>query len=143
MKSELMKSKKAIMTAIIVTILIITAGVVVAKSDFFEAYKLGRQMQEQQRNQSKSSEEDKKVLKDLKKIILLPEDVTPTMAVISDIEALKKSHPDFFVSAKNGDRVIAYSNLTIVYDWKANKIINIGPLQLNPPPAVPSQPPRK
>ncbi len=72
---------------------------------------------------------DQKILDQLKTIILLPDDVIPTMAIITDINVLKSNQPVFFAKAKNGDRVIIYPDLAIIYDYETNKIINIGPVQ--------------
>jgi hypothetical protein len=72
---------------------------------------------------------DQKVLAQLKKIILLPDNVTPTMAIVMDAKALEKQQPEFFANAKNNDRLIIYPDLVILYDYNANKIIKIGPVQ--------------
>jgi hypothetical protein len=67
-------------------------------------------------------------LEQLGKIMDLPSEVKPMMAVVNDAEALKKDQPGFFAKAKDGDRVIVYSDLAILYDAKANKIMHIGPV---------------
>lgn len=72
---------------------------------------------------------DQKILAHLKKIILLSDDVAPTMAIVMDAEALKIQQPEFFADVKNGDRLIIYPNLAIIYDYNANKIIKVGPVQ--------------
>lgn len=62
------------------------------------------------------------------KLILLPSDEIPTIATVSDPEALKDQA--FFVDAKKGDKVLIYSNAkrAILYDPEANKIITVAPL---------------
>lgn len=72
--------------------------------------------------------EDIQILAQLKTIILLP-DVTPTMALVTDSNILKKQQPTFFADVKNGDRLIIYPDLAIIYDYEANKIIKIGSIQ--------------
>ncbi len=79
--------------------------------------------------EQKALSDDLKVLAQLKKIILLPDNITPTMAVVVDAEALRKQQPVFFANAKVGDRVILYPDMAIIYDYQANKIIKIGPVQ--------------
>ncbi len=62
------------------------------------------------------------------KLIMLPSDEIPTIATVSDPEALKDQ--SFFVDAKKGDKVLIYSNAkkAILYDPVANKIITVAPL---------------
>jgi len=94
---------------------------------YVKALKLALQIQKQ----TALSKEDKAVLNQLKKIMVLPEDINPTMAVITDVEALKKQQPGFFADVKNGDRLIIYPTQAIVFDAAANKIIKVGPIQFN------------
>jgi hypothetical protein len=62
---------------------------------------------------------------------LLPEGEEPTIATVSDIDAL--SGQEFFSKAKNGDRVLIYteSKLAILYRPTDKKIINIAPVNIN------------
>jgi hypothetical protein len=99
--------------------------VVLQKTGYVDVLKMAYQIKQQQQ----LSAEDKLVLEQLKKLILLPDDVTPTMAVITDVEALKKAQPGFFTNAKNDDRLIIYPDKAILFDVKANKIIQVGPVQ--------------
>jgi hypothetical protein len=72
--------------------------------------------------------EDSQIISRLKTIIILP-DVAPTMALVTDANILKNQQPAFFADVKNGDRLIIYPNLAIIYDYEANKIIKVGPVQ--------------
>ncbi len=58
------------------------------------------------------------------KLIILPADETPTIATVSDPEALKSQ--SFFADAKVGDIVLIYTNAqkAILYDPVLNKIVN-------------------
>jgi hypothetical protein len=80
--------------------------------------------------------EDKKVLDQLKKIMLLPDNITPTMAIITDADILKKQQPDFFANAKNGQRLIVYPDTAIIFDPQTNIIIKAGGIQIVAPPAA-------
>ena len=51
------------------------------------------------------------------------------MAIVTNAETLKSQQPAFFADVKNGDRLIIYPDLVILYDYNANKIIKIGPVQ--------------
>lgn len=87
----------------------------------------------------KTAPQDSQILAKLSTIILLPQGVTPTMAMVTDAGALKKQQPAFFANVKNGDRLIIYpdlptgqAGLAIIYDYQANKIIKVGPVQNAP-----------
>ncbi len=64
------------------------------------------------------------------KLVVLPEGETPTVATVSDVEALK-SQP-FFANAKQGDKVLifAQSRKAILYSVEMNKIIEVAPLNI-------------
>lgn len=74
--------------------------------------------------------EVKSLVQKVGKIAVLPTDETPTVATVSDPEALKGQV--FFVDAKKGDKVLIYSNAkkAILFDPVQNKIINIAPLSV-------------
>lgn len=67
----------------------------------------------------------------LGKLIELPVGEEPTVATVNDAEQLKNQ--PFFTKAKNGYRVILYTNgrLAILYDDVANKIINVGTISVS------------
>lgn len=130
------KNHKKIITIVIGVILVVVgAYFVLSASGYLDALKLGLQVQEQQ----KTSAENKIVLDKLKQIMLLPDDVTPNIVTISKVEELRKNQPGFFDNAKDGDSVIVYQDIAIIYDAKANKIIKIGPV-LSEQPQQPQQP---
>lgn len=62
------------------------------------------------------------------KLIILPENETPTYGTVSDLSKLKNQ--EFFKKAANGDEILIYqqAKLTILYRKSINKIVNIGPL---------------
>ena len=62
------------------------------------------------------------------KLIVLPIGETPTVATVSDPNALTSQA--FFMNAKKGDRVLIYAKAkkAILYDPVLNKIINVAPL---------------
>lgn len=72
--------------------------------------------------------EVKSLVKKVGKLTVLPEGETPTIATVSDPEALRDQA--FFVDSKVGDKVLIYSNAkkAILFDPSANKIVNIAPL---------------
>lgn len=72
--------------------------------------------------------EVKSLVQRIGKIAVLPTDETPTVATVSDPEALKGQA--FFADAKKGDKVLIYSNAkkAILFDPLEGKIVNIAPL---------------
>jgi hypothetical protein len=67
------------------------------------------------------------LLTQIKKHLVLPDNETPTLATITDIEAIKKVQP-FFDKAQNGDKVLVYagSKKAIIYRPQADLIVNVG-----------------
>lgn len=72
--------------------------------------------------------EVKSLVSKVGKLMVLPGGETPTIATVSDPEAL--SDQTFFVDAKKGDKVLIYSGArkAILYSPDFDKIINIAPL---------------
>lgn len=129
-KIKTKSSKKiTVIVACIIVLLIVACGCyfLADRMGYVKAFKMARQYVKQ----TELSKEDKVILEQLKKIMLLPEEETPTMAIIQDVEKLKTQQPGFFTDAKNGDRLIIYPNQAIIFDAVANKIIKVGPVQLN------------
>lgn len=64
------------------------------------------------------------------KLMVLPEDETPTLATVTDVDKLKTQA--FFAKAKNGDKVLIYTEnrLAILYDPVGNKIVAVGTVNL-------------
>lgn len=85
--------------------------------------------------------ESKELLAKLSKLMDLPQGEEPTVATVTNADQIK-SQP-FFAKAKNGDRVILYTNarLAILFDDTANKIINFGTINVgNATPSATTRP---
>lgn len=65
------------------------------------------------------------------KLIALPSDEKPTVASITDIDKLKDQA--FFKNAKNGDKVLIYTNAkkAILYRPEEKRIIDVGAVNIN------------
>lgn len=65
------------------------------------------------------------------KIIELPEDETPTVATVTDLEKVKEQA--FFRNAQNGDKVLIFTNAkkAFLYRPSANMIIEVGVININ------------
>ncbi len=85
--------------------------------------------------QKAAQEEVKRLIMEVGKLIDLPVGEDPTVATITDIDKLKSQ--DFFKNAKNGDKVIIYTNAkkAILYDPSAHKIIDVAPVNIGTPSA--------
>lgn len=70
----------------------------------------------------------------------------PKLVTIANVENLKKNQP-FFAQAKNGDKLLVYSQKVILYDPVADKIIDVAqiriPEEISNPTRAPSTIPTK
>jgi len=106
----------------------------VAVVAFGSAYYFYGQYSDLRANPNKvAQEETAKVVAKISKLIVLPEDETPTLATVSDPEALK-SQP-FFAKAKKGDRVLIYANArkALLYNPESNRIVEVAPINIGQP----------
>jgi hypothetical protein len=77
----------------------------------------------------------------ISKLMVLPANETPTVATVSDPEALKDQA--FFANAQKGDKVLIYAQAkkAILYSTTLNKIIDVAPLNIGTEkPVTPSAP---
>jgi len=81
-----------------------------------------------------SEAEAKSLVKKVGMHIVLPKDEIPTIATVSDPEALKDQ--TFFANAKKGDKVLIYTNakMAVLYDVIIDKIITVAPLTIGDSP---------
>ncbi len=79
------------------------------------------------------------VITKVRKLIILPADETPTVATVKNADKLKGQ--SFFVSAKEGDKVVVYSRekLAILYRPSVNQIVTVQSVSVSPNTA-PTQP---
>lgn len=96
---------------------------------------LGIQTQNNSANQAQT--EVKKWVAEVSKLMELPEGEEPTVATVSDINKLKEQ--PFFQKAKNGDKVLIYSNAkeAILYDPQLQKIVTVAPINIGSESAQP------
>jgi len=75
------------------------------------------------------AEETQDLVAKLSRHIVLPTGETPTIATITDIDALKKEQP-FYEGASNGDKILIYKNAKkgFIYDPVRDLIVNVGPV---------------
>jgi len=122
-----MKLTKFIMP--IVTIL----AIIVAISSYTQLNKL------KQDPQAQAKKENSDLVDKVSKLLVLPTDETPTIATVSDPEALKDQA--FFTGAVKGDKVLIYTNAkkAILYSVSTNKILDVAPLNIGNGAAAPAK----
>ena len=78
-------------------------------------------------------EESRELVAAVSRLIVLPDGEEPTIATVSDPEALKGQA--FFAKAKTGDKVLIYTNArkAVLYDPEADKIVEVAPLTIGNP----------
>ncbi len=79
-------------------------------------------------SQKAAQEEVKKVVDEVGKLIELPKGEDPTLGTITDVNRLKDQV--FFKNAKNGDKLLIYTNAkkVVLYDPVSKHIIDVAPL---------------
>jgi uncharacterized protein HemX len=77
-----------------------------------------------------AQKEAKSLAEKVGRLIVLPTDEVPTIATVSDPEALKNQ--SFFTDAKKGDKVLIYTNAkkAVLYDPVLDKIVTVAPLNI-------------
>jgi len=80
-----------------------------------------------------SERERDELVAEVSKLIILPPGETPTIATVSDLEALKGE--PFFKNAQKGDKVLIYSEAkkAILYSVTLKKIIDVTALDTSGP----------
>ena len=91
-------------------------------------------------NTQQSREEAKRVVRQVRRIMVIDEEIEPTVATIVDVEALRERNP-FYAKADNGDHLIITSDRAILYDPDSKKIIDIVPVNIQQQSGPPAQQP--
>ena len=88
------------------------------------------ELEEFRTNPAASASEVRVLVDRVGRIVALPTDETPTVATITDVEKLKEQ--PFFANAKNGDKVLIFSNARKAYLYRPddNKIIEVAPINV-------------
>lgn len=102
----------------------VLALIIIAQTFIFFVF-----LNDKDENNSLSSfdEQNQELIEKLSSMILLP-DSDPAIYQINDIEKVRKSYGDFFKDAKEGDKLILYSDKAIIYRQSEQLIINVGPV---------------
>ena len=114
-----MNSNKNNMTTVIIVILLAAVA--------FFGYKY---YQANLDPQAVAQAEVDKLVAEVGELMVLPADETPTVATVSDPEALQEQI--FFAGAQEGDKVLIYTTArkAILYSVSLNKIIEVAPVNI-------------
>lgn len=82
--------------------------------------------------------EVRKIVEKLGRLMVLPDNETPTIATVTDITKIKNQ--PFFSKAQNGDKIIIYvkAKKAILFRVEDNKIIDIAPVSIGSPSVTPN-----
>lgn len=110
---------------LIIGVAVVVCVLIVGASGYF--YYQSQKGQSQTNPQVGAEEQSKKMVEEVSKIMNLPQGEQPTVATVTDINAL--ANQPFFAHAKNGDKVLLYpqNGKAILYDPQAKKIIDVSP----------------
>lgn len=86
-------------------------------------------LEQVQGNTQENQERAKQIVDRVRTLIQIPDDVTPTVATIVDVEKLRAQNP-FYNNAKNGDYLIVTQTRAILFDAEQNVIIDVVPVQI-------------
>lgn len=120
-------------------VLTLSVALVVATGlAFYFWYQNGDGVVDQLSNQSQ--DEVQKLVAEISQFLILPTDEEPTVATVSDVEALKGQ--PFFAKAQKGDKVLIYTKAkkAILYNPATHKIVEVAPINLGNQPVLAPQP---
>jgi hypothetical protein len=130
-KSKLPKSggKRTVLAIIVLLILIVAVAAAVF---FWNKYNDSQKQVEKLSNSptNTAQEQTNSLINSVGKLTELPTGETPTIATVTDVTKL--AGQPFFANAKNGDKVLIYTQAKEAYLYRpsTNKIINIAPVNL-------------
>lgn len=82
---------------------------------------------------AQSQKEVDRIVKKVGRLVVLPENETPTLATVSEPDKLKDQ--PFFANAKTGFKVLFYTQAkkAILYDPEKDRVVEIAPINNNAP----------
>lgn len=123
----------------LILIAVIIAAIILGGGGYF--YYQTQQKQTVKINpQASAQEETKKIIAEVGTLIDLPVGEDPAVATVTDVTKLKDQ--PFFQKAKNGDKVLIYTNAkkAILYDPNLKKVLDVAPINIGTSSAEASQP---
>lgn len=96
---------------------------------------LSMQLEQVNPNAKANKELAKQILNKVKRHMVLPTDIEPTVATIVDVKTLREQNA-FYNKAENGDYLIVTSDRAILYDPDKDVILDVVPVQLQSKTAI-------
>jgi hypothetical protein len=113
-------------------IIFIALAVIILGGGYAGAYYFyEKNTQAQDNSQTSTPAETAKLIGEVGKILELPTDEIPTIAIVMDKDKVKGQ--PFFKNAENGDKLLAYAKnqKAILYRPSTHKIIEVAPIYLD------------
>lgn len=122
---ENLKGNKSLWIIVVVILLILAA---LPSYYFYNQYQSVQKLL--QSPKASANAEVKQLIAEVGKLMVLPVSEQPTIATVSDVTKL--ADQPFFANAKNGDKVLIYtqSKKAILYRESINKIIEVAPVNI-------------
>ena len=122
-------SGKLLTIALIVFIALLAIGVGFLGYNYINMQKEIKNLKDPKAAEALAKQEVQRVVEKVGAHMILPKGEEPTLASITDIDALKKEQP-FYEGAENGDQILVYKNakIGIVYSPTKDKIVKVGPV---------------
>lgn len=86
-------------------------------------------LEQLQGNNEENQQRAAQIVERVRGLIDIPEDVTPTVATIVDVEKLRSQNP-FYANAENGDYLVVTPTRAILFDADRGVIIDVVPVQI-------------
>lgn len=86
-------------------------------------------MEQLQGNNEENQQRAQQIVERVRGLIDIPDDVTPTVASIVDVEKLRAQNA-FYANAKNGDYLVVTPTRAILFDAERGVIIDVVPVQI-------------
>ena len=87
--------------------------------------------QNDSKQQEQNREKAKEIVERVRRFIMIPADLEPTVALIVDVNALRARNA-FYNKAQNGDYLIITSERAILFSPTKNIILDVVPVQIQP-----------
>lgn len=129
-KEEGGKGKKVVVRGIFAIILLAAlAGCGWAYWQYRTAQQEVTRLSSLEGQQEVAKQEVQNIVDMAKKHIILPTDEDPSVAAVTDVEALKSKQP-FYADAQNGDKVLIYTKArkAVIYSPSRDILVNVGPI---------------
>lgn len=129
--------------AFVIVIVVLALGIGVSLKLYFDAQSKLKVLGETSASAGDLAKEASIVIEKVRKHMVLP-DEEPKVLSIANVDLLKKEQP-FFQQAKNGDKLIVFSQKVILYSPSTDRIVDVAQIRMPAPTTavsvMPTRPP--